>query len=256
MQVTGSNSNQYILSIRLSADGFYFALLNPKAKENGDSSTHFIYKVDESLSFTANLKQAIDELEWLNYAYKEVNFVIATQRFTLVPLDFFEDEQAEIIFYHNFHHIDNELVEFNILKKSNAVVLYGIDKALLTLLYKQFPEAQVKAQATLLIEHLIKKNYHVSQHQMLCSTAKGSITIAAMEHHNILCCNSFNCQHMADRLYYILYSWKQLGMNQLSDELLLADNVSEADELKHELERYVSNIILVSPNFDIETAAQ
>ena len=60
MQVTGSNSNQYILSIRLSADGFYFALLNPKAKENGDSSTHYIYKVDESLSFTANLKQAID----------------------------------------------------------------------------------------------------------------------------------------------------------------------------------------------------
>ena len=92
MQVTGSNSNQHILSIRFSADGFYFALLNPKAKEKSDSSIHHLYKVDESLSFTANLKHAIDELEWLNYQYKAVSIVIATSRFTLVPLDFFEDE--------------------------------------------------------------------------------------------------------------------------------------------------------------------
>ena len=33
-------------------------------------------------------------------------------------------------------------------------------------------------------------------------------------------------------------------------------HVSEADELKHELGRYVSNITSVSPYFDIETAAQ
>lgn len=254
MQVTGSNSNQHILSIRFSADGFYFALLNPKAKEISDSSIHHLYKVDESLSFTANLKHAIDELEWLNYQYKAVSIVIATSRFTLVPLDFFEDEQVETIFYHNFHHVDNELVEFNILQKSNVVVLYGLDKALLTLLYKQFPEAQVKAQATSLIEHLTLQNYHVNQKQLLCVIGRDNITIAAMEHHNIIYCNSFNCHHITDRLYYILYSWKQLGMNQLSDELLLADNISEADALKHELGHYISNITCISPYFDIETA--
>ena len=126
MQVTGSNSNQHILSIRFSADGFYFALLNPKAKENNsESSTHFIYKVDESLSITANLKHAIDEVEWLNYKYKSVQIVIATQRFTIVPLDLFEDEYAETLFYHNFQSIDNEVVEYNILQKNNSVVLYG-----------------------------------------------------------------------------------------------------------------------------------
>ena len=132
-------------------------------------------------------------------------------------------------------------MEFNILQKSNVVVLYGIDKALLTLLYKQFPEAQVKAQATSLIEHLTLQNYHVNQKQLLCVIGRDNITIAAMEHHNIICCNSFNCHHITDRLYYILYSWKQLGMNQLSDELLLADNISKADELKHELGHYISN---------------
>ena len=86
MQVTGSNSNQYILSIRFSADGFYFAILNPKAKEESDSYTYYIYEVDESLSLAANLKQAIAQLDWLSYTYQAVHIVIATHRFTLMPL--------------------------------------------------------------------------------------------------------------------------------------------------------------------------
>ena len=252
MQVTGSNSNQYILSIRFSADGFYFALLNPKTKENSDSSTPYIYKVDESLSFTANQKLAVEELEWLSYKYKAVNIAIATERFTIVPLDFFEDEHAETIFYHNFQHVDNEVVEYNMLQKNESVLLYCIDKALLTLLYHLFPEAEVKAQATILIEHLIQHNYHVSQKQMLCFVAKDSITTAAIDHHNLLFSNSFSCTHTSDRLYYILNSWKLLGMDQLSDVLLLAGQTSEADELTQELARYISHINAINPYFDLE----
>lgn len=254
MQVTGSNSNQYILSIRFSADGFYFALLNPKAKENSDSSTYYIYKVDESLSFTANLKQAINELEWLSYKYMAVHIVITTQRFTIVPLDYFEDEHAESIFYHNFQSIDNEVVEYNIIQKNEVVVLYGIDKVLLTMLYNQFPEAQVKVQATSLIEFLTLQNYHASQRQMLCLIAKDSIILAAMDHHNLLLCNGFSCTHTSDRLYYILHCWKQLGMNQQNDELLLAKQLEDTDELKQELERYIGHITPTTPYFDLETA--
>jgi len=255
MQVTGSNSNQYILSIRLSADGFYFALLNPKAKEKSDSSTLYIYKVDESLSLTANLKQAIDELEWLSYKYKTVHIVIATRRFTLVPLDFFEDEHAEALFNYNFQEVDNEVVEYNILQKNDTVVLYGIDKALLSLIYNQFPEVQVKVQAASLIEHLTIQNRQADQKQMLCFISKDSITIAAIEHHNLLYCNSFSCNHTADRLYYILYCWKQMGMNQLTDELLLANTLTGKEELNDVLARYVSNITPISPTFDIEPLA-
>lgn len=254
MQVTGSNSNQYILSIRFSADGFYFALLNPKVKEKSDSSTPYIYKVDESLSFTANLKRAVDELEWLSYKYKAVHIIITTPRFTIVPLDYFEDEHAESIFYHNFPSIDNEVVEYNIIQKNNAVVLYGIDKVLLTMLYNLFPEAQVKVQATSLIEHLTSQNNHASQQQMLCLMAKDNIILAAMDHHNLLICNSFNCTQTSDRLYYILHCWKQLGMDQLNDELLLAKHLDETDELKQELGRYISHITPISPYFDLETA--
>ncbi|MCR4764920.1 MAG: DUF3822 family protein [Bacteroidaceae bacterium] len=253
MQVTGSNSHQYILSIRLSADGFYFALLNQKVKENDDSST-YNYKVDESLSFTANLKQAIEELEWLSYKYKAVNIELATQRFTLVPLDFFEEEHAETLFYQNFQKVDNEVVEYNVLQKNNAVVVYGIDKVLLALIYHTFPEAHLKVQAAALIDRLSLLNRKTEQKQMLCVVGKDCMTIVVMEGHHLLYGNSFHCTHTTDRMYYALYVWKLLGLDQTADEMLLACNTTDSEEIKMELEKYISNIKPVDNCFDLETA--
>jgi len=49
-----SKSEQYTLSIRLSADGFSFSIFNPL---NENELFFFDRKVEESLSLTANLKQ-------------------------------------------------------------------------------------------------------------------------------------------------------------------------------------------------------
>ncbi|MGX8682723.1 MAG: DUF3822 family protein [Bacteroidales bacterium] len=254
MQVTGSNSAQHILSIRLSADGFYFAILNTKAKEGSDSYTYYIYKVDESLSIAANFKQAIAQLDWLSFTYQAVHIVITTRRFTIMPLDFFEDEQAETIFYHNFHPIDNEEVVYNILRKSDQVILFGIDKALSSLIYELFPDAHLQVQATPLFEYLAIQNRQVQHRQMLCFVADHTLTIGVMEHRNLLFGNSFSCNCTSDRLYYILYCWKQLGMNQLVDELLLADNTTPAQNgapsLQQELSRFIQQVNpLQSPTY-------
>ncbi len=54
-------------------------------------------EVDNSLSLTANLKQTFREVEWLNFAFRRVNVLMADKRFTFIPLEFFEDEQRNRI---------------------------------------------------------------------------------------------------------------------------------------------------------------
>ncbi len=110
-------SEQYTLSIRLSTDGFSFSIYNPIH----DSSLSFFEKeVEASLSLTANLKQAFRELDFLNHTYKRVNILMADKRFTLIPLELFEDDQSEMIFYHNHTPKENETVKYNILKKNKV----------------------------------------------------------------------------------------------------------------------------------------
>lgn len=109
-----TKSKQYTLSIRLSTDGFSFSIYNPI---HDDSFSVIEKEIDTSLSLTANLKAVFHESDFLGHSYKRVNIMLASKRFTIVPLDLFEEEQADLLFYHNHQKRENETVIYNILKK-------------------------------------------------------------------------------------------------------------------------------------------
>ena len=120
-----TKSEQYTLSIRLSADGFSFSIHHPLNK--GDF--HFVqYPVNASYSMTANIKKMLQSTEILKLTYQQTNILIDTPRFTPVPFDLFEDEHIEELFYHNFPKNANETILCNILGKSNIALLFGMDK--------------------------------------------------------------------------------------------------------------------------------
>ena len=150
-----SKSEQYTLSIRLSADGFSFSVFNPLVE---GEFYFFDRQVEETLSLTANLKQTFREIEWLNYSYRRVNVLIAGKRFTLVPLEFFEDEQTELLFYHNHSKRENETVQYNILRRNNVVVLFSMDKSARTFLCEQYPDVRFYSQASPFIESFSGKS--------------------------------------------------------------------------------------------------
>ena len=110
-------SEQYTLSIRLSTDGFSFSIYNPI---HDDSFSVIEKEIDTSLSLTANLKAVFHESDFLGHSYKRVNILMADKRFTLIPLELFEDDQSEMIFYHNHTPKENETVKYNILKYFQA----------------------------------------------------------------------------------------------------------------------------------------
>lgn len=144
-----TKSKQYTLSIRLSTDGFSFSIYNPI---HDDSLSIIEKEIESSLSLTANLKTVFHESDFLSHPYKRMNIMMAGKRFTIVPLDLFEEEQAELLFYHNHQKRENETVIYNILQKNNLVVIFGIDKSAYTFLKEQYPEARFYAQSTAFID--------------------------------------------------------------------------------------------------------
>ena len=140
-----TKSKQYTLSIRLSTDGFSFSIYNPI---HDDSLSIIEKEIDTSLSLTANLKAVFHESDFLNPPYKRVNIMMASKRFTIVPLDLFEEEQAELLFYHNHQKRENETVLYNILRKNNVAVIFCIDKSAQIFLNEQYPAARFYSQST------------------------------------------------------------------------------------------------------------
>lgn len=250
-----SKPEQNTLSIRLGADGFSFSVFCPLSNE-----PPFIQErdIDPSLSLTANARQAFREIEWLSLPYRRVNILMADQRFTLQPLELFDDEQVEQTFYYNHPRRDNETVLYNILNRNNIVVLFGIEKSLHAFLSGQYPVAKFYAQVTPLIDYFAAKSRLGNCQKVYVQLHKEAIDIFAYERGRLLTANTFPCRATADCVYYLLYIWKQLGMSQERDEMHLTGNLSDKDTLLSELKRFIRQVFITNPtnNLDLQAIIQ
>ena len=234
-----TKSEQYTLSIRLSADGFSFSVHQPIHPED---FYHAEYPVNVSYSMTANLKKMIQAKEELRHPYGQTNILIDTQRFTSIPFDLFEDEQTDALFYHNFQPKDNETILCNILEKSNIALLFGMDKHAHQLLGEQFPRANIFACVCPLIEHFIQKSRESNVRNLYVHFLPNRMNVLAFDKGKLLLINTFHCKQTSDQVYYILYVWQQLGFNQEKDQLYLTGKTGVSEELLTELTKFLRQV--------------
>lgn len=239
-----TKSEQYTLSIRLSADGFSFSIYNPLTDDDFCFETH---KVNASYSITANLKEILEREESLKHAYKYVNVLYDTSRFTSVPFELFEDEQMDAIFYHNFYKMDNEIVLCNILSKSNVAILFAIDKHAHQLLAERFPIARFFSTISPLTEYFIQRNRLGNNRKLYANIHQLSMEVFCYDKGKLLLINSFPCKQTADRIYYLLYIWQQLAYDQEKDEMHLTGEITNKEALVKELHNYLRQVFIISP---------
>jgi hypothetical protein len=249
-----TKSEQYTLSIRLSADGFSFSVYHP---QHEGEFFYASFPVDVSYSMTANLKKMIQATEELKHCYAQTNILIGTTRFTPIPFDLFEDEHTEDFFYHNFPQKDNEAVLCNILGKSNIALLFGIDKHTHQLLGEQFPKARIFANVSPLIEHFTQKSQEGNQRKLYAHFQPNQMNVFAFEKGKLLFMNTYHCKQAADQAYYLLNVWQQLGFSQENDQLFLVEKTENKEELLTELSKFLRNVSVFPTKenlpFDLQT---
>lgn len=239
-----NHSEQYTLSIRLSTDGFSFSIYTPF----GDSSFfHRNFNVNRQRSLSANIKAFLAEYPEFGYKYRQVNIVTDTARFTTVPLDLYEDEETENIFYQNLPKQANELLLCNILGKNNLVILFSIDKLSYQLLTDQFPEARFFASVSPLTEYFHTKSKAGNNRKLFANIHPTHIEVIAFDHGRLLLLNSFDTPTPADATYYLLKVWEQLDYNQETDELQLAGRKTCHQLLTEDLKKYIRQVFIINP---------
>ena len=248
-----NKSEQYILSIRLSADGFSFSIHHPQNEDVSYTS----YAVNSSYSMTANVKKMLATTEELGRSYQTVNVLIDTPRFTLVPFDLFEDEQTEEFFHLNFPKKENETILCNILGKNNVALLFGVDKHTHQLLAEQFPKARIFASISPLLEHFHTRSRENDTKNLYVHFHASQMDVFAFDKGKLLLTNTFQCKQIPDKVYYMLYIWQQLGFSQEKDQLWLAGNIEAEEELMTELNKFIRNVKTFPKkenlSFDIQT---
>ncbi|KAA6307618.1 hypothetical protein EZS27_040710, partial [termite gut metagenome] len=208
-----------------------------------------------------NLKQLFSELDFLNRPYKQVNILLAGSRFTIVPLNMFDEKQMESVFGYNYLRKENEFVLYNTLKGNDVVLLFGIDKNVHQYLIEQYPQASVYSHITPLIAYFsgcdgAEKDF---SRKMYIALQEQSIDICCFEYKRPIFINTFEYQHIDDCIYYILHIWKQIDLNQETNNLYLIGTIPDKERLMKELKRYILHVYAIKANdkipFDMQILA-
>ncbi|KAA6336906.1 hypothetical protein EZS27_014964 [termite gut metagenome] len=238
------------LSICLETEAFSFTVYSSLNKQS------IVYYHRETVSpqtFIAKLKQLFSELEFLNQSYKQITILTVDNRFTVVPVNFFDKEHVKQIFNYNQLEKANECVLYNILEKNDTAIIFGIDKDVFQFLTQQYPQATIYSQTTALIDYFstIGVEENLSKRMCVCLHDK-SMDICCFESKRLLFANAFECKQIEDRIYYLLYVWKQVDFNQETNKLYLMGTISDMKEFVKELKRYILNIFIIRSTDKIE----
>jgi len=245
-----SKSEQYTLSIRLSTDGFSFSIYNPL-----DNQFYFIpVLINPSLSLAVNVKEMIQRNSALNYSFKRVNLLQVGNRFTLIPNELFEEESGEGFYQYNQQHQDNEKILYNTLYKTDMIVAFSIDKSIYQQFKETFPDINFHSQSSLLIEYFSTKSRLGNSKKMYVYISNNSIDIFCYEKGKLLFANSFKCAYTEDRIYYLLYVWKQLNYDQERDEMHLVGFFEDKENLTTKLRKYIRQVFIINPKSEFNNS--
>ncbi len=233
-----TQSGQYILSIRLSADGFSFSVFNPNL---GDEPYYRVFKVNTLHSLAANVKQFLQETPELHHPYKRVEILYKTSRYTAVPLQWYEDDMAETLFYQNLPKQNNENVLRNILHGTNIVILFSMDKLSHLYLSEHFPQARFLVSVSPQVECLLTRA-RTENKRLYVNLSTTEMEVCCLQAGKLLLLNTYRAMAHEDRLYYLLQIWRDLGLSQTSDELCLVGNEKIVEELRNYFSHYIRKV--------------
>ena len=117
---------------------------------------------------------------------------MASNRFTPVPSELFDDAQTETLFYHNHPKKENETVLYNVLPRNNITIIFGMDKSAYLFLKEQYPEARFYSQASPLSEYFSIKSRLGNSKKMYVSLRKNAIDLFCYERGHLLLSTPLN----------------------------------------------------------------
>lgn len=241
--LTIDNSENYIMSIRLQSDGLSISGYIPSVAGS------FFYRetaCDSSIS-AETLKDFFFAHDFLTWKYKQIRILVQTPIYTLIPKTIFDEKESRNFLSFNFVHAEKYPLTDE-LNEQQAVLAYGMDNEIYEFCSRSFIHPRFIHTLTPLISYWGKENNTDSSRRMYAVWEKKDLHILCFQGRDLLLVNSFTAGLPEDAMYYILYAWRQAGMEQEKDHLYLWGEAGMRMHLTEILRVYLRHIEPTAPS--------
>jgi len=227
------------------------ALPNPQNSESPIEFETFVMK--SGISEAANLRAAFVECELLNRGVQKAHVMVGSDAL-IVPTDFYDAASRTDLYLHSFPKAEGQIVESSVLPFLGSVALFSINKDTNTVLTDNFKEVRYVPAAAAVWRQLHKRSAIGHHNKLFAYFTENRIHLMNFVNNRFKFNNVYPLTGHKDAVYFILYVWKLLGMDQQKDELHLVGQLPSQEELMGELGTFLRNVYIINPTADYNRA--
>ena len=239
-----NSTANYDLSLQVSHDGFSFCLLDSIRNKFVLLRT---YDSDEDKKLkTEQIGDLIAKDDFLGRSFKSVKIIMPSVKCTLVPSSLFDPAHKDDYFLFNHLPDENNIILNNKISSRDTFIVFSVSHSLYDLVNDKFPGVTVMHHLKpLLINAPIKQTLHGDKYIQL-HIEKDFFNLLVINEKKLIFCNTFSYRNVSDILYFVLYSFTKLGLNQ-EIPLFLSGQAEYYDELYTNMSEYIRSVRFAEP---------
>lgn len=238
------------LVIRISKQSLSFAAVQPSAETTFSFEP---YTVKSGISMAANIREAFRNVDLLAKQWDRV-MVVADTEVLLVPIDEYQQEDQETLYHHAFTHHQGDKILSTVLPSLSAVMLYSMNKDLLQVIEDHFQDVRYTHVCASVWQHFHRRSFTGMNRKLYGYFHDKKVDIFAFTQNRFRFYNRYDTNNPQDAVYFLLYVWKQLGMDQQKDELYINGQLPEEQTLIENLQKYLRKAYTVNPSAEFNRA--
>lgn len=230
-----AESKKYILSIRLTPDGFYFSIHSPSDKTifYQNSVTFRTNSV-----YLKNIEKLIFDYSFFSYNYKRINVISVDDEATLVPNEFYDKKLESAFLSFNclkpkVHILSNKMKEFD------CKVIWGIEKSVHNFLSRALLNPYFASHLSFLAPTFYKLHNKNTSALFVNFNDDNLIDIVAFSGDKLTLAKTFIANNPLEESYYIQKTWEVLELDNQSDTLLFSGRTANHNECMDTLRKVV-----------------
>ncbi len=208
------------------------------------------YVVKSGMSMAVNLRKAFSKTDILDGSNGRVLLMVDSPS-VLVPIDEYSDKEnfdADAVFNYTFTGHEHDVKIANVLPDMNAVAIFAVNRDLKLVVDDHFSDVRVQNVMTPVWNHLYRRSMMVTQRRKLYGYFHDEkLDVFSFQQRRFRFSNVYDATSEHSALYYLLFAWNQMGMDNLDDELHLIGDTEHLDWLTTKLRTFLRRVYVLNP---------
>lgn len=238
------------ITIRAGRDSLAFAMPNAQADTQIDYRP---YITKSGVSLAANLREAFKTEEMLQRPTSRARVLVDSPSL-IVPLEEYRAQDNDLLYKHSFPQTEGAVVVSNVLPNLDSVALFALNRDLKLVVEDHYQDVAYVCLMRPVWDYLHHRSFIGNHRKLYAYFHDNALELFSFERNRFVFCNCFDTRHVKDAVYFTLFVWKQLALDQLQDALFLVGDMPEKDTLLSTLRTYIATVVVINPSASFNRA--